>query len=214
MGGGFEDILKPCLFGTGQLEESGLLPIKTSFADLDSFDDNLKIISQMSQIKLSPTYDATLKLIDQRAAWTIPSSLEEVTAKTTLNSWANYDYSASYQQALGTCSASRDTIEETEAKCSGTKLTSVTSPSAPNAVCVGLDKYTYAQFATRYTSSAYASCKLNPSSDYSSVQDAILKNINSLKTYMGEMATEFAAVKTDLAAAKVSHDSLADVIIA
>ncbi len=69
---GFEDMIDTCLFGDGNLKK--ILPIDDSMGSLDGFDKNLKLLSDVKELKTFTTYATFASNLVLREAGTMSST--------------------------------------------------------------------------------------------------------------------------------------------
>ena len=108
---------------------------------------------------------------------------------------------------------SEDKIVFNATKCSSVKAPTSISSGFGTPSCIALSSYTLAQLTSRYTGK-FSSCKMNPTTDFASVEAAITSYLTSLTGFMSTMTSKLNSLKSNVDKLKVKHDDLSDLIIA
>ena len=80
-------MIDACLFGDGNLKK--ILPIDDSMGSLDGFDKNLKLLSDVKELKTFTTYATFASNLVLREAGTMSSTDQASTALSDMNKWTD-----------------------------------------------------------------------------------------------------------------------------
>ena len=79
--------------------------------------------------------------------------------------------------------------------------------------CMSLVTHADSAFSTRYTGK-FGTCAFNPSTEFATVQVAILDHSTSLHAYLNALVPKLKALALSMNTVKYDHDALADKVVA